>query len=534
MRVDTDRAADLDELLTLMARRRRRYTLLRGLDRPARHGARAGPLGPDPRRARPRRRAARRAAAPTRCVRRRRQRCGARPGSRRAAQPLARSRAFNELWFRKAPRRRRDEIQSHRGFFHPLDGVADWNRIYGRRGLRAVPVRRAARRRGGAAPRPSTASPPPGTRRSSPCSSASAPANPGLLSFPTPGWTLALDLPADPALGPLLDGLDELVVGAGGRIYLAKDSRAAPGDARADVPAARRVPRGPPASSTPTASSPPTSRAGSALTCRVPPRTTPRKEASMIDALGVPQTLLLLGGTSDIALATAERCAARPGRRSSLAARPSAAPRRRGRAARGAGRRRSSRSTSTPTTRRRTRAVRRRGGGRRRHRRRRRRVRAARRRGAGLAGPRRRGRARRRSTTSAPVSVGVAARRADARAGARRDRRAVVGRRRAGARGRTSSTARPRRAWTGSTSGLGEALRRHGVHGARRPAGLRPHQDDRGPRRGAAGGDAEDVADGDRRGVAQAPRARVGAGAAARRDVGPAARAAAALPEAAL
>ena len=63
------------------------------------------------------------------------------------------------------------------------------------------------------------------------------PANPAPLSFPRPGWALALDIPASAsALAPMLHGLDELVLEAGGRHYLAKDACTTPAAIRRGYP----------------------------------------------------------------------------------------------------------------------------------------------------------------------------------------------------------------------------------------------------------------------------------------------------------
>lgn len=136
-------------------------------------------------------------------------------------------RTFNALWYRSAPRTARERIQDVTGFFHPLDRVEGWNRLYGRRGFvqhqfavadtdTEVVRRILGILRGAGAPGFLAV-----LKRFGPSDGAP-------LSFPSPGWTLAVDLPAHPILAPVLDEADEIIAAAGGRVYLVKDSRMRP------------------------------------------------------------------------------------------------------------------------------------------------------------------------------------------------------------------------------------------------------------------------------------------------------------------
>ncbi|MBN6187009.1 FAD-binding oxidoreductase [Aneurinibacillus sp. BA2021] len=113
-------------------------------------------------------------------------------------------------------------------FFYPLDSIYKWNRMYGKKGFVQYQAVFPPEGREGLIQMLERLS---SSNRSSFLAvlKTSGEQNPGLLSFPKKGYTLALDIPIkDESLFPFLHELDELVIRYGGRVYLAKDSELLP------------------------------------------------------------------------------------------------------------------------------------------------------------------------------------------------------------------------------------------------------------------------------------------------------------------
>ena len=130
-------------------------------------------------------------------------------------------RIFNSIWYHKPLAK---EFQEIRAYMHPLDGVANWNLVYGGNGFlqyqfvipfeqkeilaRVLEILRIAKF----------------SSLLTVLKSFGVGSN-GLLSFPMKGWTLAIDLPlGNKNLSGVIRDLDQIIVGAGGRVYLSKDS----------------------------------------------------------------------------------------------------------------------------------------------------------------------------------------------------------------------------------------------------------------------------------------------------------------------
>jgi FAD/FMN-containing dehydrogenase len=136
-------------------------------------------------------------------------------------------RAMNAAYYQLHRLRRGRSLQHYQPYFYPLDGLLEWNRLYGPRGFyqyqSVVPQAGAAE----------------ATRAMLEAIGDSGTgsflavlkvfgerASPGWMSFPMPGTTLALDFPEQGARTQrLFERLDAVVHAAGGRIYPAKDAR---------------------------------------------------------------------------------------------------------------------------------------------------------------------------------------------------------------------------------------------------------------------------------------------------------------------
>lgn len=131
---------------------------------------------------------------------------------------------FNFLYFWKQIPARKRGIQHPEAFFYPLDAIREWNRMYGRRGFTQYQCvlpdkagRGAARRflevltsRGGAS----------FLCVIKDCGEQGE----GVLSFPMPGISIAIDFAIRDDTADLVATLNEFVIAEGGRIYLTKDT----------------------------------------------------------------------------------------------------------------------------------------------------------------------------------------------------------------------------------------------------------------------------------------------------------------------
>lgn len=145
-------------------------------------------------------------------------------------------RIVNEVIYRVHRKTAKLKIMNPEPFFYPLDAIANWNRLYGRRGFTQYQC-----------VLPDSAGPD-AVRNLMARLTKSGGASflcvikdcgdegHGLLSWPKRGVSIALDMPVRDNTQQLVDDLNEFVVAHGGRVYLAKDAYTRPEHFRAMEP----------------------------------------------------------------------------------------------------------------------------------------------------------------------------------------------------------------------------------------------------------------------------------------------------------
>ncbi len=135
-------------------------------------------------------------------------------------------RCLNGFYYRRFREGRSTRIEHYDPFFYPLDVLHHWNRAYGRRGFLqyqcCFPGETSADAMQAILERVSSS----GQGSFLAVLKRFGDEDAGFLSFPRPGYTLALDFPMrGERVLALLEELDGMVVRWGGRVYLAKDAR---------------------------------------------------------------------------------------------------------------------------------------------------------------------------------------------------------------------------------------------------------------------------------------------------------------------
>jgi hypothetical protein len=135
--------------------------------------------------------------------------------------------AFNFFYYLKNFKKEINNVVSYEPFFYPLDAILHWNRGYGKKGFVQYQFVLPLESKQGLVEI---------LNKISDKGMGSFLAvlkvfgkQDDLISFPTEGYTLALDFPVRKGLFEFLDELDQVVLKYGGRLYMSKDARMKPG-----------------------------------------------------------------------------------------------------------------------------------------------------------------------------------------------------------------------------------------------------------------------------------------------------------------